>query len=66
MSDADDWDIAQAMIRLYGRKAETMAENHALGFARDGNIADYDKWWRVKEIVSGLKPRDPDLKKTRH
>jgi hypothetical protein len=65
MSDVDEWDLAEAMIRLYGRKAEAMAENHAQSFAVKGNTADSRKWRRVREIVSDLK-KNSAPSKTRH
>jgi hypothetical protein len=65
MSDVDEWDLAQAMIRLYGRKAEHMAQDHADTFASKGNQADSKKWRRVKDIVTGLRAGSPS-RKTRH
>ena len=62
MSEADEQQIAEAMIRIYGCRAEAVAEDHATSFANSGNTAGYKKWWRVKEIVSGLDPKPPRKK----
>ena len=58
-NETDERDIARAMIRLYGRRAEMVAEDHAVDFIRSGDVAGYCKWWRVRDLVSNLRPHGP-------
>jgi hypothetical protein len=55
-SATDERDIARAMIRLYGRRAELVAQDHAAGFMRSGDVLGYCKWWRVHDLVSQERP----------
>jgi hypothetical protein len=66
MNDADEWDIARAMIRLYGRKAEKVAAGHADTFAKDGDLDAVRKWRRVRDIIAELRPFAPDSDPTKH
>lgn len=55
----DEHDLARALIRLYGHRAEMVAEDHAARSVGNGDIAAYCQWWRVRDIVSGMRPHSP-------
>ncbi|MEP6831309.1 MAG: hypothetical protein ABI963_13285 [Rhizomicrobium sp.] len=55
MSDGTELDLARAMIRLYGRDAESVAAGHAETHADMGDRVKSDKWRRIADAVAGLR-----------
>ncbi len=54
MSDEREEDLALAMIRLYGRDAQSVAMGHAETHAEMGDAAQSDKWQRVAGQIAAL------------
>jgi hypothetical protein len=55
LSDGTEQDLARAMIRLYGRDAESVAVGHAETHAEMGDNAKSEKWRRIAAAVAGLR-----------
>jgi hypothetical protein len=58
---ASEADLAQALIRLYGRRAEMVAQDHASSALLHDDVQAYCKWWRVRDTISGLRPKMPGI-----
>ena len=54
MSDGSERDLAQAMIRLYGRDAQSVAMGHAETHADMGDAAKSDRWRRIAEAIVAI------------
>ena len=54
MEQDSDWEIAQAMVRMYGLEAEAIAVQHAEDHAERDEIALAQKWRRIVGIIAGL------------
>ena len=59
MSEGTEQDLARAMIRLYGRDAESVAVGHAETHAEMGDNAKSDRWRRIATAVAGLRVPKP-------
>lgn len=57
MDKAAELDMAQAMIRLYGGDAESVAAGHAETHAEMGEDEKSEKWRRVALLVAQLRVR---------
>jgi hypothetical protein len=55
MDKAAELDMAQAMIRLYGDDAESVAAGHAETHAEMGEHEKSEKWRRVTILVAQLR-----------
>ncbi|HEY4275199.1 MAG TPA: hypothetical protein VGM68_06930 [Rhizomicrobium sp.] len=54
MGDESEADLANAMIRMYGRDAEAIAMGHAETHADTGDQTSSDKWQRIAVLVANL------------
>lgn len=55
MHDTEEQELANSMIRLYGRDAETVAAGHAATHAEMGEIEKSEKWRRVAQAVKRMR-----------
>ncbi len=55
MGDGSEQQLAEAMIRLYGRDAESVAIGHAETHADMGDSVKSDRWQRIAETIAGLR-----------
>jgi hypothetical protein len=55
LSDGTELDLARAMIRLYGRDAESVAAGHAETHADMGDTVKSNKWQRIAAAVANLR-----------
>jgi hypothetical protein len=55
MQDTEELELAQSMIRLYGRAAETVATGHATTHAGLGETEKSEKWRRVAAVVKRVR-----------
>jgi hypothetical protein len=55
MHDTEEQELANSMIRLYGRDAETVAAGHAKTHAEMGEIEKSEKWHRVAQVVKRMR-----------
>jgi hypothetical protein len=55
VSDGSERDLAQSMIRLYGRDAESVAMGHAETHADMGDHVKSDRWRRIADAIAGLR-----------
>ena len=55
MGEGTELDLARAMIRLYGRDAESVAAGHAETHADMGDKAKSDRWQRIAAAVASLR-----------
>ena len=55
MGDGSEQQLAEAMIRLYGRDAESVAIGHAETHADMGDQIKSDRWQRIAEAVAEIR-----------
>ena len=55
LGDGSEQQLAEAMIRLYGRDAESVAMGHAETHADMGDQIKSDKWQRIAEAIADLR-----------
>ena len=55
MGDESEQDLAFAMIRLYGRDAESVAMGHAETHADMGDRGKSEKWQRVAAAIGTMR-----------
>jgi hypothetical protein len=51
MQSASVYDIAQSMIRMWGRKAKELAGEYAEAMELQGRVREADKWVNVQRVV---------------
>lgn len=55
MGDGSEQQLAEAMIRLYGRDAESVAIGHAETHADMGDQIKSDRWQRIAEAIGEIR-----------
>lgn len=55
MSEGSEQQLAEAMIRLYGRDAESVAVGHAETHADMGDQVKSDRWQRIAEAIADIR-----------
>jgi len=55
LGDGSEQQLAEAMIRLYGRDAESVAIGHAETHADTGDHIKSERWQRIAETIAALR-----------
>lgn len=55
MSEGSEHQLAEAMIRLYGRDAESVAMGHAETHADMGDQFKSDRWQRIADAIGEIR-----------
>lgn len=55
MDEGSEQQLAEAMIRLYGRDAESVAMGHAETHADMGDQIKSERWQRIAEAIASLR-----------
>ena len=55
LGDGSEQQLAEAMIRLYGRDAESVAVGHAETHADMGDQVKSDRWQRIAEAIAAIR-----------
>jgi len=55
LGDGSEQQLAEAMIRLYGRDAESVAIGHAETHADMGDQIKSDRWQRIAEAIGEIR-----------
>ncbi len=55
LGDGSEQQLAEAMIRLYGRDAESVAMGHAETHADMGDPTKSDRWRRIADAIADIR-----------
>jgi len=55
LGDGTEQQLAEAMIRLYGRDAQSVAAGHAETHADMGDSTKSERWQRIADAIADLR-----------